>query len=156
MGFHQFVRDLAAVSSLRRSWRWLLQCYVFIAMVGTAALNQLNMASALSQANANSDYQQHDLLLLCTGTGMKWASLSEFQATGKIRYVAAPLPADHSDSTQVSCPCSHLVNLKQPLPLFSAVLLPAQQVWVSVTRLLPPLRLQLIAYATPHSRAPPL
>lgn len=131
----------------------VLRCYIFIALALSGAMSNLAMAKSMASQSA---LAAADIMMLCTGKGMRFVSLSQFVDYGLIVDVSPPTQSDITDATStVSCPCSHAANLMPALNNDALGVSPVYKKLVILTARLATQTPRLIAFVTPPSRAPP-
>lgn len=131
----------------------VLRSYFFIALAFSGAFSNLAMASAMASQSA---LAAADIMMLCTGKGMRFVSLSQFVELGLVVDVSPPTQTDlANENTAISCPCSHVADLKVSLDDFAPTIAPIFKKYAALTFALPSQAPRLIAFVVPLSRAPP-
>ena len=95
---------------------------------------------------------ERDLMLICTGKGMKWASLSLFEQTGQLQYVDAP--SDLGEQQLQHCPVYYLSDLQDEELYVAADLLTLTRAYQAQVNVALQSANQLY-HPCPQSRAPP-
>lgn len=109
-------------------------------------------ASSLTIEKAN-QYKTEDATLICTGSQLRWISLSAFYQTGKMVFIDAPNDAPEQ-LEQVSCVYSYLSDSYTDT-LFTYKAISSIAAYRSYVVSLHQRPYTLFPYQTSHSRAPP-